>query len=111
LVELSPIRRFFCLGCILNVGKLHKSEVFLHVDAHKLSKRGKEHFEVFTFGRFLVKIDNEEGFVGDNLFAAIVFFALDTSIAPCKFCSECFRNLWNVPVSRLKRNVVKTWKM
>jgi hypothetical protein len=111
LVKFSSVRCFFRLGCILNVGKLHKSEVLLHVDAHKLSERGEEHFKIFALGRFLVKVHNKEGFVGDNLFAPIVFFALDASIAPCKFCSESFRYLWNVPVSRLERDMFKTWKM
>lgn len=96
MVKFSTIRRFFRLGGIINAGKLDKGEVLLHVDAHKLSKRGEEHFEIFALGRFFVEVDDEQCFVGDNLFATIVFFALDASVAPCKFGSERFRNLWNV---------------
>jgi len=37
-----------------------------------------------------VEVDDEECFVGQDFFAAVVFFAFDASVAACEFGTECF---------------------
>ena len=75
-------------GGFVNGSKLHKGIVSLHIDAGELSVGLEEHAKIFLFGSFFVKVDDEQGLGRLYVLAAIVFFALDASVAPGKFHSQ-----------------------
>jgi hypothetical protein len=85
LIQLPSIRRIPGLCRILNIGKLHKRIIPLHINPQQLSKFTKQHFQILPLGRFFREVDDEKRFIGLNIFPPIVFFALDASVSTSKF--------------------------
>jgi hypothetical protein len=88
LVQSSSIGLVLGSCGILNLGKLHKSIVFLHVDPHNFPKRREQHFKVFTLGSFCGEVHNEECLARSDVSAAIFFFASDTTISTSELGAE-----------------------
>jgi hypothetical protein len=98
LIEFASVGSFFGLGSLGNVLELYERKVALHFDAHNLSIRLKEHFQIFFTCGFFVKIDHEQCFVRFNVLATFVFFALDATIAPSKLGADFARYIRHFPV-------------
>lgn len=45
-----------------------------------------------------MEVDDKEGFVREDFFAAVVFFAFDTAVSTGEFGTECFGNADYFPV-------------
>mmetsp|Transcript_22413 Transcript_22413/g.39409 ORF Transcript_22413/g.39409 Transcript_22413/m.39409 type:complete len:405 (-) Transcript_22413:94-1308(-) len=95
-LQLSTIRNILGTRGFLHSPKLHKCIVALHVDSHELSVRLEKHFEVFSLGRFFMKVDDKERLGGLDILATIVFLALDSSVSSGKLCAESCRDIFHL---------------
>ena len=98
LVQLTTVGAFLGLGGVFDGMKLHKGVVAFHVDAYQRSVGTKEHFQVFAFGRFFVKVDHKECFGRSNVLAAFVFLALDAAVAAGEFGADFIGDTGNFAV-------------
>jgi len=82
---------------------LDKCIIFLHVNADQFPKWRKQHFQIFTLGGFFGKIHDKECFIGGNIFASIIFLALDATIATRKFRPHGSCDFGKVPAFQMIR--------
>ena len=103
LIQFSPIGGLFGGRCFGDGLELHKGVIAFQINAQQFAKGFKQHFQIFAFGGFFMKVDDKERIRGCNVLATFVFLTFDTSIATGKLDPDRIRNAGHGALEKRRR--------